>query len=66
MHLICISSEHFWQSKMSKQYFKEKKWKTKVTAFKNTAVLVVKKARTALITDNMNKGSISYRKATEG
>jgi len=42
-----------------------KKQKVKVTAFKNTAILVVKKARTGLIADSMKKGSIPYRKATE-
>lgn len=42
-----------------------KKQKIKVTAFKNTAILFVKKAWTGLITDNMKKGSVPYRKATE-
>lgn len=35
--------------------FQRKKQKIKITAFSNTAILIVKNAQTGLITDNMKK-----------
>lgn len=61
-----VSSKHFWQGKKARQtILQRKEQKMKVTAFENTAMLVVKEARTSLITDSVKKGSVPHRKATE-
>lgn len=47
-----------------KQTIFQKRDIVEVTAFKNTAISVVKKAQTSVFTENMKKGSVSYKKAT--